>query len=54
VTAVEKVGGKVCYTTKGDANNAEDSWTLSEEEIIGKVVTKIPYAGRLTLWLHGE
>jgi signal peptidase I len=54
VTAIEKKNGNVCYTTKGDANNAEDSWTLSEEEIIGKVVTKIPYAGRLTLWLHGE
>jgi signal peptidase I len=54
VTAVEEKDGAVCYTTKGDANNAEDSWKVSEEEIIGKVVTKIPYAGRLTLWLHSD
>jgi signal peptidase I len=54
VTAIEEKDGAVCYTTKGDANNTEDSWKVSEEEIIGRVVTKIPYAGRLTLWLHGD
>jgi signal peptidase len=54
VTAVLENDGKICYTTKGDANNAEDSWKVNEEEIIGKVITKIPYAGRITLWLHGN
>ncbi len=54
VTAIEEKDGRFCYTTKGDANNGEDSWKVSEDDIIGKVVTKIPYAGRLTLWLHGD
>ncbi len=38
--------------TKGDANNGNDS-PVSREQIIGKVILKIPYIGKLVLWLHG-
>ncbi len=36
--------GKV-FTTKGDANNANDTDTVSSDQIIGKVLFSIPYFG---------
>jgi len=33
------------YLTSGDANEALDAWTISSNDIIGKVVFKIPYLG---------
>lgn len=45
VLDIEVVSGKTYYITKGDANNAEDSNKVSENKIIGKVLTSIPYAG---------
>lgn len=37
--------GSATYTTKGDANNAEDTQPLKQEDIIGRVVIVIPYLG---------
>lgn len=37
--------GSIVYSTKGDANNAEDSKEVPKEEIIGKVLFSIPYLG---------
>ena len=45
VVDTEVVSGKTYYITKGDANNAEDSSKVSENKIVGKVLTSIPYAG---------
>jgi signal peptidase len=36
------------YKTKGDANNSEDSKLVSQEQIVGKYVFKIPYAGYIS------
>lgn len=44
--------GTEAYITRGDANNANDSGEVTSDEIIGKVVARIPYAGRLSLWLR--
>ena len=41
----------VSYTTKGDANNAADSDTVSENKIVGKQVISVPYLGRLIVFL---
>ena len=45
ISAVRMVQGKMLYTTKGDANNASDAKEISQNEIIGRVVFKIPYLG---------
>ena len=42
---IRVVGGSPIYTTKGDANNAEDRGEIQKEEIIGKVLFSIPYLG---------
>ena len=36
---------KIEIKTKGDNNNAEDNWVVTEEEIIGKVKFMLPYIG---------
>lgn len=40
------------YKTKGDNNNAEDSGSISYKLIEGKVVTKIPFVGKLILFIQ--
>lgn len=35
----------VSYITKGDSNQAEDNKPIMHEQVVGKVVFKIPYAG---------
>ena len=37
--------GEALYTTKGDANEDPDPKEVREQEIIGKVLTSIPYIG---------
>ena len=45
IVDMEVISGQTQYITKGDANNAEDSNKVSEDKIVGKVLTSIPYAG---------
>jgi signal peptidase len=45
ITDMEVVSGQTYYVTQGDANNAEDSSKVSENKVIGKVLTSVPYAG---------
>lgn len=37
------------YQTKGDANKAEDDWPLKNQQILGKVVFKMPFLGKLII-----
>ena len=37
--------GNPIYKTKGDANNAPDSTEITKDEVIGKVLLSVPYAG---------
>ncbi len=39
------------FYTKGDANNAEDGYPVTQEMILGKVNVYIPYIGLPTVWL---
>lgn len=43
--------GKDFFITKGDNNNAFDSYLTSPENIIGKVISIIPYLGILLTFL---
>lgn len=38
-------GGEPVYITKGDANNASDTRTVTKRDIVGKVVLDVPYIG---------
>ena len=40
------------FITKGDANDAQDSYPVYEKEIIGVVRVKIKYLGYPTVWLN--
>ncbi|MDD4497633.1 MAG: signal peptidase I [Methanosarcinaceae archaeon] len=44
VVAVEK-GSKLLFHTKGDANEGPDPYTVSAEQVIGKVCFSLPYLG---------
>lgn len=43
--------GDTYFVTKGDNNNANDSWAVTQDQIKGKVKFIIPKVGYLTLWL---
>lgn len=45
VNIIEGSGGKLTFTTKGDANNSDDKEPVSEEQILGIAKHYIPYAG---------
>ena len=40
------------FITKGDANNAEDNWTVAPDEIYGKIVLKIRGAGNVLMFFR--
>lgn len=42
---ITRVLGAKAFVTKGDANNAADSDTVSQEKIVGKELFSIPYLG---------
>lgn len=44
VIAVEQ-GSSLCFSTKGDANEDADPFTLPPENVVGKVCFHIPYLG---------
>lgn len=46
--------GTAVFTTRGDANNADDTWALTEQQIRGKVRYHVPYAGYLATALTQE
>ena len=39
------------FKTKGDNNNATDTWTVSPSNILGKSLFSIPYLGFVVMWL---
>jgi signal peptidase I len=45
VLDIEEKSGQVVFKTKGDANNVEDEKLVSEEDLVGTLVLRIPYVG---------
>lgn len=44
--------GKIEATTKGDNNNANDPWVITEDDMIGTVCFMIPYIGYPSVWVN--
>lgn len=38
--------------TKGDNNNANDPWVITEDDMIGTVSFMIPYIGYPSVWVN--
>lgn len=49
---VNNNNGNITFVTKGDANNAKDPAILTENNIIGKVMFQIPYAGGIIRYIQ--
>jgi signal peptidase I len=39
------------YTTKGDNNEKEDRWVVTDTEVKGEMLFSVPYLGHLVAWL---
>lgn len=46
--------GNTCYITKGDANNTEDASCARFNNVIGKVIIKIPAVGKVQKFLASK
>lgn len=52
VADIEEKNGQTVYLTKGDANQNQDTGYVTADDIVGKIIGRIPYVGYITLWLH--
>lgn len=50
VINIEEEDGKLYFTTKGDNNNSPDTKRVEENQVMGIVKFKIPYAGYPSVW----
>lgn len=51
VAIIQSPDGSYLFRTKGDANQTADDWLVPEENIVGKVLIKIPYIGYIHSFL---
>lgn len=47
IVSLSEQDGTWMYQTKGDANNENDGFIVSENQVLGKVSVSLPYVGRL-------
>ena len=52
VIYIQKQDSKYIYKTKGDANNAPDTYQVDETELLGIVTNSIKFVGYPTLWFN--
>lgn len=52
IVAVNETDGKVTYTTRGDANNTDDSIPLEPDNVIGQYFYRIPSVGNFILYMQ--
>lgn len=52
IVKILNVNDHLYFYTKGDNNNAEDGYPIKEQDVLGKMLIKIPYAGNLTIQLN--
>lgn len=46
IASIEELGGARSYTTKGDNNAIADTHVISDGDIVGKYVGRVPYLGK--------
>jgi signal peptidase I len=46
------IDGEICFTTQGDANSGPDYGTVQGDQVVGKVILRIPWIGHISLFLH--
>lgn len=44
--------GNYHFITKGDNNNSNDNFTISQDMVVGRAIFRIPYVGTPTVWLN--
>ncbi|MBQ8447347.1 MAG: signal peptidase I [Clostridia bacterium] len=52
VVHMERIDGQNRYYTKGDANDAMDAGYITDADIEGVVLFKVPYVGYASIWLR--
>jgi signal peptidase len=52
IITITQEDGEFFFITKGDNNTSEDKTPVSEQQLIGKVIFKIPYLALPTIWIH--
>lgn len=54
VINITKDNGKLYFETKGDNNGTSDPLPVTESQITGKVLFKIPYLAYPSVWFHSK
>jgi signal peptidase I len=54
VVALNITGNRMHVSTKGDANDAPERWTVRADGSIGRVVYHLPLIGYALVWTHGR
>lgn len=52
ITQINNEGNIKIFTTKGDNNNTEDLYKVTQDKIEGKYIFKIPYMGKVLKFLQ--
>lgn len=52
VKEIHQTNGNYYFTTKGDNNDQNDYLPVSEDQLLGKIIFKIPYVALPTIWIH--
>lgn len=53
VVDIDNIDGEIRYITKGDANEDADQGYVTEDQLLGIVLCKVPHIGHPSLWLRG-
>jgi signal peptidase len=51
VVGIQASGGRIDFLTRGDANSAPESWSVSRSASLGKLVLRVPDVGRAMAWM---
>lgn len=52
VVEVLEDSGKLLFVTRGDVNNTDDGKPITEDQLIGKLIFKIPYGGYVARFIR--
>jgi len=52
VRSAQRRAGHVSFVTRGDANNAAETWRVAEDGVISRVQYRVPEVGRLALLIR--